>query len=167
MASKFEKLVRAEIAGARERHEPIHSLHEGYSVILEELQELWEEVMRKRSLRDHDNIRLELVQIAAVATRVCEDLGFIDYRGAAGRQRRMVGLGHQRTVGSDMNETLITISGPMACGKTRIMREIVAHLSSLGLLVDCQDGGSWAPYVSPTPGGWEPRVVHVAVKSCD
>ena len=58
-------LVREECARARATFGPYASAHEGYAVILEELDELWREVCRKD--RDHDALRKEAVQVAATA----------------------------------------------------------------------------------------------------
>ena len=49
-------------------HGPMHSAHEGYAVILEELDELWEEVKKKpRSPENLAAMRSEVVQVAAMA----------------------------------------------------------------------------------------------------
>lgn len=45
------------------------SLHECYAVILEELDELWEITRKKRKNRDPEDLRDELIQIAATAIR--------------------------------------------------------------------------------------------------
>lgn len=72
----FPAEVREELARARSKHAPIHSLHEGYAIIAEELDELWEHVRRKGpGARDRESVRRELVQIAAMAQRTAEDLG--------------------------------------------------------------------------------------------
>lgn len=70
----FVELQEREIESARSKHRPINSAHEGYSVILEELDEFWEEVRKKRSLRSPDKMVAELVQIAAMAQRTAEDV---------------------------------------------------------------------------------------------
>lgn len=70
----FEELQSREIEAARANHKPINSAHEGYAVILEELDEFWEEVRKKRSLRDKSKMVAELVQIAAMAQRTAEDV---------------------------------------------------------------------------------------------
>lgn len=70
----FQELQRREIEAARGSHKPINSAHEGYAVILEELDEFWEEVRKKRSERSHDRMVAELVQIAAMAQRTAEDV---------------------------------------------------------------------------------------------
>jgi pyridoxine/pyridoxamine 5'-phosphate oxidase len=66
--------VAAELEQARAVHAPIHSAHEGYSVILEELEEFWNEVKRKRHERDPEVMWAELVQVAAMAARTAEDV---------------------------------------------------------------------------------------------
>jgi len=50
-----------------------HSYHEGYAVIKEELDELWEEV-KKYPKQDNENLRKEAIQIGAMALRFIYDL---------------------------------------------------------------------------------------------
>lgn len=66
--------VASELQRARLFHKPLNSAHEAYSVILEEIDEFWDEVKKKRSERNHCNMRKELVQIAAMAVRALSDL---------------------------------------------------------------------------------------------
>lgn len=47
---------------ARVKHKPMNSAHEGYAVILEELEEMWEEI-KKDNIK---NARLEAYQVAAM-----------------------------------------------------------------------------------------------------
>lgn len=63
-------LVRAELISATERFAPFHSAHEGYAVILEELDEMWDEVKANSTKR----AREEVVQVAAMATRFLIDV---------------------------------------------------------------------------------------------
>jgi uncharacterized protein YfbU (UPF0304 family) len=70
----FSERVQAEVAQAREQHREIHSVHEGYSVILEELEEFWDEVRKKPAQRDLAILYMELVQVAATAQRTAEDV---------------------------------------------------------------------------------------------
>lgn len=65
---------RLELTRAREKHPPIVSLHAAYSIILEELEEFWDQVKRKEALRDVPVMVEELTQIAAMCQRTFEDL---------------------------------------------------------------------------------------------
>ena len=67
--------VSDELQRARNGHLSLHSAHEAYAVILEEVDELWDEVKKKRKNRDIDAMRNELIQIAAMAVRAVVDLG--------------------------------------------------------------------------------------------
>ncbi|MFO1458255.1 MAG: hypothetical protein U1G08_02530 [Verrucomicrobiota bacterium] len=52
----------------------MNSAHEGYAVLLEEVDEFWEEVRKKRHDRSQVLMVEELVQVATVAQRIAEDL---------------------------------------------------------------------------------------------
>lgn len=62
----------AELARAQAKHGPMHGPHEGYAVILEELDELWEEVRAQK--HDKDAMRKEALQVAAMAIRFVVDV---------------------------------------------------------------------------------------------
>jgi NTP pyrophosphatase (non-canonical NTP hydrolase) len=63
--------TRTELHRAHRLHpDPQPSFHHGYAVIAEEVDELWDEVKKKSRDRDHQAMRAELVQIAAMATRM-------------------------------------------------------------------------------------------------
>jgi hypothetical protein len=51
---------------------PFNSIHEGYSVILEELDELWAECKTKTP--DKSALRIEAIQLAAMAIRFAAEL---------------------------------------------------------------------------------------------
>lgn len=53
---------------------PFHTAHEGYAVILEEMDELKAEVWKKRSERELKRMRTEAVHVAAMAYRFLVDL---------------------------------------------------------------------------------------------
>ncbi len=77
--TSFAFLQEAELKRARRLHPKItNSYHEGYAVILEEVDELWDEVKRKTSERDPNAAREELVQIAAMCQKMAEDLGLME-----------------------------------------------------------------------------------------
>lgn len=63
-----------ELEVAQRSHNPMNSVHEAYAVILEELDEFWEECKKKLGHRDPDLMRIELMQIAAMACRAAIDL---------------------------------------------------------------------------------------------
>lgn len=66
--------VEAEVTSAMQKHGPMASSHEGYAVILEELDELWEEVRKQRHARDMASMEKEAKQIAAMAVRFIYDV---------------------------------------------------------------------------------------------
>ena len=70
----FQKLVKDELAKARKKHGPMLSIHEGYAVILEELDEVWDEVKKKTKDRDLDNLLIELIQVSSMAQKMAEDI---------------------------------------------------------------------------------------------
>lgn len=61
----FDELRRAE-----DKFGPFHSAHEGYAILLEEVDELWQEIKHGTKDRVHD----EAVQVAAMAIRFLKDL---------------------------------------------------------------------------------------------
>lgn len=65
-------LVRNEVHLAAEQHAPYNSMHEGYAVIKEEFDELWDEIKVKD--RDRAKILKECIQVAATAMRFMHDL---------------------------------------------------------------------------------------------
>jgi hypothetical protein len=65
------KLVRAEVERAARKHPAFNSHHEGYAVLLEEVDELWDDVKAD----DHDHAIEEAIQVAAMAVRFITDCG--------------------------------------------------------------------------------------------
>jgi hypothetical protein len=67
---------RNELHSAMVTHGSMKSSHEGYAVILEEVDELWEEV--KKNPKKHpealENMRKEAIQVAAMAMRFVIDV---------------------------------------------------------------------------------------------
>ena len=59
---------------ASTRFGQFNSAHEGYSVILEELDELWEEVKKNGDKRNMETMRKEAMQVAAMALRFMVDI---------------------------------------------------------------------------------------------
>lgn len=68
---EFLARVRAEYRDVVAEHGPLyHSAHEGYGVMAEEFDELWDEVKKKRKNRDLSNMIGECVQIASCALKM-------------------------------------------------------------------------------------------------
>lgn len=81
MAPDFFDLARAELARAREKFGPINGPHEGYAVLLEEVDELWDAVKTSqptgREAAPH--VLMECIQVAAMAGRFAIDLALASY----------------------------------------------------------------------------------------
>jgi hypothetical protein len=65
--------IAEECRRARSLHDPFNSAHEGYAVILEEMDELWDEIKKRREIRDLVKMQIEAIQIAAMAMRFVID----------------------------------------------------------------------------------------------
>lgn len=67
--------VKKEFEFATKKYGEFHSLHEAYAIVLEEMNELWEEV--KASQKDKSRgqfARKEAIQVATMAIRLIFDL---------------------------------------------------------------------------------------------
>ena len=65
-------MLQREIESAMRTHGPMHSHHEAYGVLMEEVTEYFAEVMKKQP--EDIDLRAELIQIAAVAVRTANEL---------------------------------------------------------------------------------------------
>ena len=70
--SKLYELIEQIKNKAVKQHGDFNSLHEGYAVILEEVDELWDETKKKRP--DVKNAKTECLQIAAMCIKLYEYL---------------------------------------------------------------------------------------------
>ena len=70
--SAYTETIR-ELRSASRAHAPFASDHEGWAVILEELDELKAQVWQKKERRDRSKMRKEACQIAAMALRFMVD----------------------------------------------------------------------------------------------
>lgn len=66
--------IRAEVTRAMALHAPFNSAHEGYAVMDEEVDELWDHVKVKQGHRDIEAMRHEAIQVAAMAIRFAIDI---------------------------------------------------------------------------------------------
>jgi len=63
-----------EVIDAQSKWDQFNSLHEAYAVVLEEVDELWEEVKRSQKNQEHVELaRREAIQVAAMAIRLIFD----------------------------------------------------------------------------------------------
>ncbi len=68
------KEIEQEFASAESKFKPFNSAHEGYAVLLEEVDELWQEVMKKKQFRNYALMRKECIQVAAMAVRFISNI---------------------------------------------------------------------------------------------
>ncbi len=73
------KLVEQEIEKATIKFIPFASMHEGYAIIKEELDELWEDIKKEGPLYSNDDactehLRKEAVQVVTMSLRFLIDL---------------------------------------------------------------------------------------------
>lgn len=69
------KAVGAEIDKAITKYPAFNSAHEGFAVLKEEVDELWDEVKVKQGERDVEVMIGEAIQVAAMAIRFIVDIG--------------------------------------------------------------------------------------------
>lgn len=65
--------ILAEYVKASSKYAEFNSAHEGYAVLLEEVDELWAHVRVKQGSRDVEAMRKEAIQVAAMALRFAID----------------------------------------------------------------------------------------------
>lgn len=63
--------IAVEVLWAMAKHGPLHSPHEGYGVLMEEVDELLEAIRRNDPVR----VREEAIQVAAMGAWIVVDLG--------------------------------------------------------------------------------------------
>jgi hypothetical protein len=68
------KQIENEYLRASELYGDFHSNHEGYAVLKEEVDELWDEIKKSKETTGNNKIRKELIQIAAMTVRFLENL---------------------------------------------------------------------------------------------
>lgn len=66
--------IEDELIFATNKFGPMNSAHEGYAVLKEEVDELWDEVKAKQGSRDIEAMRAEAIQVAAMAARFAIDI---------------------------------------------------------------------------------------------
>lgn len=66
--------VITELENARANWPPMASAHEGYAILAEEMDELWEQVKINQKRREPAKLRSEAKQVAAMALRFMIDI---------------------------------------------------------------------------------------------
>lgn len=66
--------INDEVVSATAKFPPFNSAHEGFAILKEEVDELWDEVKKKQTTRDVQKLRREAIQVAAMAVRFVEDV---------------------------------------------------------------------------------------------
>lgn len=66
--------VGIELEEAIARYPSMFTRHDAYAIILEELDEVWDEIKSKDSDFDQKRLRIELTQVAAMCVRAILDL---------------------------------------------------------------------------------------------
>ena len=66
--------VGKELAAAMTNFPPMNSAHEGFAILKEEVDELWDEVKAKQGKRLVSDMRKEAKQVAAMAIRFMVDV---------------------------------------------------------------------------------------------
>jgi hypothetical protein len=68
------KQIETEYLRAGDLFPDLHSNHEAYAVIKEEVDELWDEIKKTKSTKGNKLIQKELIQIGAMVVRYLENL---------------------------------------------------------------------------------------------
>jgi NTP pyrophosphatase (non-canonical NTP hydrolase) len=66
MEKQFIELINKEYQRANKLFPPFKSTHEGYAVLLEEVDELWDNIKQNKGM---ENMKEEIVQIGAMAMK--------------------------------------------------------------------------------------------------
>jgi NTP pyrophosphatase (non-canonical NTP hydrolase) len=66
------EMIAKELKRATDKHGRMRGLHEAYAVILEELDELWDEIKHQRI--DYRKVQKEAIQVGAMAARLLGDI---------------------------------------------------------------------------------------------
>ena len=74
IGNKLAEEIDDEIGRAQMHGTKFHSLHEAWAVILEELDEVWEITLQKRRDRNPDDLRKELIHVAAMAVKAIHSM---------------------------------------------------------------------------------------------
>lgn len=71
---KSLNLIESEYNRASNLYPNFHSNHEGYAVLKEEVDELWDAIKKSKDVIGNDQIKHELIQIGAMVVRYLDNL---------------------------------------------------------------------------------------------
>lgn len=74
IGNELAEEIDNEVRRSRMHGAAFASMHEAYGVILEELDELWDITRQKRRDRSREEIRKELIQLAAMAVKAVHSI---------------------------------------------------------------------------------------------
>lgn len=72
--NKLLNEIQTEYERSNSKYPAFHSTHEGYAVIAEEVDELWDLVRQNKGVQGNDQFRKECIQIAAMAVKFVKSL---------------------------------------------------------------------------------------------
>jgi hypothetical protein len=68
------KQIEHEYLRASDLYPDLHSNHEAYAVIKEEIDELWDAIKKQKGIKGNKEIRAELIQVGAMVVRYLNNL---------------------------------------------------------------------------------------------
>ncbi len=68
------ELILQEFTRASKLYPQFHSNHEGYAVLKEEVDELWDAIKKSKDVKADEHIKHEIIQVGAMALRFLNDL---------------------------------------------------------------------------------------------
>jgi NTP pyrophosphatase (non-canonical NTP hydrolase) len=71
---RLAESIFEEVYDATRNHGNFKSAHEAYAVLLEEVDEFWDEVKKKRKHRNKGYLKHELIQVAAMAIKAIKSI---------------------------------------------------------------------------------------------
>lgn len=71
---KSLNLIESEYNRSSNLYPEFHSNHEGYAVLKEEVDELWDAIKKSKEIYIDDHMKHELIQIGAMVVRFLNDL---------------------------------------------------------------------------------------------
>lgn len=68
------EIIELELDECKNKHKPFCSTHEGYGILLEEVDELWDEIKKSKDYFANKRMVDEAIQVAAMAIKFIENL---------------------------------------------------------------------------------------------